>query len=1318
MDKKEYKIRLEEIMSLIAKEEFEEAAERADLIDWREIKSFGTLEKISNLYKVNRRYDHAFEIAELAYSYNPVNSNIVYSLCELSIELNNLVQALEYLTRYRDLVPNNPAGLILEYKIKELGKASLEEKIDILEEYKHKDPKQEWMYQLAYLYHRVGLATKCVETCDELITMIGDGPFVIKAMELKMLHTPLSKRQQAIYDARNDIQEEIEAVESDEYTSEKPEPGAMPEIGDEDFHVKTIDMGKFNTINLQKALADSMKELLGEDEKEANPNTSTTRKLMKVMQDTDTDPFLSTDRILGSNYEVEELADEPEEYSSNEDGYDGEYADEYSEDYNEGYNEDYNEDYNGEYSDDYSDGEYSEDYDGNAESYEEGYDDSYDDNYADNNENNYDENYDNAEGLEDYPSDEYVAEEGYSDSDNYSGNYQGEYADNDLNYENNSDYNNEYYGSQDNYNGEYVGDSNYDMADEEDVFFDDKTGDIVIDQVPLGMVEDIIPESVNGNNGNKNARKMTEAEAIEMVAAALNRATGNTGKIKIQDISTGNTGKIKTVNGNTGKISTSSNSKPVIRTVPRSEVEKMNNVNNKLAEKKEESYYSAYGRKGPFDDVLSQEIDGQISLAIPKENSGFEKQITGQMNIQEVLSGWEEIKKEREKKQQESINNKILESTGKIFENYDHEVKNGILAKLEEEEKQTKRLINNDLELHKVDDFKAENLIDNGEEVEEIEEIAEEPFSATAELNKVHRSPLFEEVDRAIELDKAIAEGLAISTAATGVGVALASEGAAAVAEAGVAGAALASEGAAAVMEGAADLALAAEASEEKANNKTNNNEAVDLEEILAESKKESEEDADSNINELEDSDSDDSSDDNNLENSSEDNLENNLENIEDADNTEEYADNEDSDENGEYYDDNYPIYDENGVAYYYDGAGYCNDDGEYYDASLDGYYDENGEYMEFVDDDGDYEEYFETVESLSDEDAAEEFIEESIEENLDEEAGDESGNDIEAEDADENSEETDEENINDDANNEDFEEDNADNGEAGLDTAQINDIGSVLEANADKVTKAVVDEINDEYDPEEERDFSIEEQELFANFMYSKKMRNQILKAVDLVNLASYVGNVIITGDEANMNIELAKALIKEVQLIDANFISQKVAKISGNKMNTKDIAGLFAQLSNGALIVEKAGEMRRDTLENITKALENPQDGILIILLDTKKAIEKIINKYPVIEGYFNARVDVVPMSDHALVEYAKKYAYSKEYKIDEEKAILALHQRIDERQIGDHYVTTGEIEEIIDAAIEKSGKPRVSTLINIVTGKRYDHEDMIILREKDFT
>jgi hypothetical protein len=199
VDKYEYKVRSEEISKLIDEEKYAEAAKIADTIDWKRVKSSTMLLKISALYGVNKRNEDSRDILLLAYDRYPTNRSVVYSLCDVSIELDDIVSALEYLKQYAKIAPDDSGVYVLHYRILETQDANLDERIELLEALKAKDYQVEWVYELAYLYHRAGYITKCVETCDELILWIGDGPYVMKAMELKALHVPLSEKQQAKY---------------------------------------------------------------------------------------------------------------------------------------------------------------------------------------------------------------------------------------------------------------------------------------------------------------------------------------------------------------------------------------------------------------------------------------------------------------------------------------------------------------------------------------------------------------------------------------------------------------------------------------------------------------------------------------------------------------------------------------------------------------------------------------------------------------------------------------------------------------------------------------------------------------------------------------------------------------------------------------------------------------------------------------------------------------------------------------------------------------------------------------------------------------
>ena len=339
MDKSEYKLRAEEIKDLISRGEYAQAAEIADTIDWRRVKSVMMLCTISDLYKINRRYEDARDMLLLAYERRPGGRTICYSLCELSIKMEEYVQAIEYYKEFVQVAPKDPGRYILQYKLYEAQDVSLEERIAVLEELKKRDYREKWAYELAYLYHRVGLAARCVEECDELILWFGEGKYVIKAMELKMLHQPLTPEQQEKYDHRFDAPGSYipsqNSVQDNEYSGNQgyaqdgsydqsqgyAQDGSYDQSQDYaqdgsydqdqsyaqdssydqnqsyvqddfDIHVKTMDVGQYNTINLQAELAAGLREVLGEEPKEDTAKAtadSITRSIVAPMMDSDTE---------------------------------------------------------------------------------------------------------------------------------------------------------------------------------------------------------------------------------------------------------------------------------------------------------------------------------------------------------------------------------------------------------------------------------------------------------------------------------------------------------------------------------------------------------------------------------------------------------------------------------------------------------------------------------------------------------------------------------------------------------------------------------------------------------------------------------------------------------------------------------------------------------------------------------------------------------------------------------------------------------------------------------------------------------------------
>lgn len=246
-------------------------------------------------------------------------------------------------------------------------------------------------------------------------------------------------------------------------------------------------------------------------------------------------------------------------------------------------------------------------------------------------------------------------------------------------------------------------------------------------------------------------------------------------------------------------------------------------------------------------------------------------------------------------------------------------------------------------------------------------------------------------------------------------------------------------------------------------------------------------------------------------------------------------------------------------------------------------------------------------------------------------------------------------------------------------------------------------------------RELSKEEKELYASYIQNKKIQGQLVNAVDSVSLAPYAGNLIITGEEGMDPTTLAKNIMKEIQLIDSNF-SGKIAKISGNSLNAREPSEIIGKISNGALIIENAGRMTPETADQLYKSLQNEDAGIIIVMAGTKKSIAKLMDAAPKLKECFAAQIDLEALDNDTLVRFGKEYALSQEYSIDE-MGLLALHTRISDHQTSDHAVTMIEVKKMISDAIRNANRKNIGHFFDVLFGKRYDNEDMIILKEKDF-
>ena len=907
MDKYEYKVRADEIKSLIAEGDYAEAVKIADTIDWRRVKSVMMLCTISDLYKINRRYEDSRDILLLAYEKHTGGRAIVYSLCELSIKLEEYVQAIEYYKEFVQLAPKDSGRYVLQYKLYEAQEVSLEERIAVLEEFKKKDYREKWAYELAYLYHRVGLESKCVEECDEMFLWFGDGRYVLKALELKQLHQPLTEEQQQKYEQmkhtggiieadivtegkaiREEAEKETEDEEDDEFSKAQnvlTDPTQeLPGKELDDIQVKTVDVSQYNTINLQRELAESMKEFLNdqpveqiqEDEEEqkaeeasssveeAAPEEKTqSGELPPIRQDTDEMQMISEEMLS-------ERSAEPVKPS---------------------------------------------------------------------------------ESLENTSS--------------------------------------------------------------EEVFFGN-TSEVNINDVVSELVEKDAETAKNIASMQESVSKVaqrheyTEGKAIHIPAASPSPSVSNTG---------------------------------VIRT---------------------------FHKPSGYDNILSQEYDGQISLVVPEEEK-LEKQITGQLSIDDVMAEWERMKKENEQKMLAEIKQRVHKQTDSLFADFDEATKTGLLEELE------KAMVDAAIKESKK---KADEQRPKVVKVSDIESQAKDDKPLTEEEPSTEETRV-EEILNEVSETEMVPEEVSEETVET-------------------------------------------EAEQEE------------IPEKVPEVEPESTEDSD------------------------------------------------------------------------------------------------------------------EAAESHSEEKSAEELQEESV--NVDE---------------------------------------------------------------ADPSSEAEQKEKTE--DKSQAREMTKSEREQFAPFIHHKKTRRQIVEAIDNISMASYTGNVVITGEEGTGTTALAKLLVKEIQLSDNNF-SGKVAKISGSNMNKKDVGATLSKLSGGALIIESAATMKRNTVDALVKELNQEGRGLIVLLEDKKDSMEKFLSKHAALNNLFNLRVDVEALDDQTLVKYAKKYALDQEYVIDE-LGVLALHTRIADMQTSDHEVTLAEIEEIVDEAIYYADKKTPKHFFDILLGKRYDEEDMIILREKDF-
>ena len=264
--------------SLVGQGDYEKAEEIADTINWRKVKNVNSLVLASEIYSHMQRYEDSRDVLLMAYDRSPIGRTIIYRLAELAIHTNNFDEAKDYYEEFVEIAPHDNLKYVLRYELSREQGEPITEQIAILEELKEQEYTEKWAFELAELYHRAGMSDQCIDACDELVLWFGDGIYVEKALELKMLYQPLTPQQEEKY--RNITREKIEREGVMEVRQD--EDLASGEIVAETVQIPRVKTNteKFNTVNLQKELAKSMQQIMDATEKETVSDTMDNIKKM------------------------------------------------------------------------------------------------------------------------------------------------------------------------------------------------------------------------------------------------------------------------------------------------------------------------------------------------------------------------------------------------------------------------------------------------------------------------------------------------------------------------------------------------------------------------------------------------------------------------------------------------------------------------------------------------------------------------------------------------------------------------------------------------------------------------------------------------------------------------------------------------------------------------------------------------------------------------------------------------------------------------------------------------------------------------------
>ena len=246
------------------------------------------------------------------------------------------------------------------------------------------------------------------------------------------------------------------------------------------------------------------------------------------------------------------------------------------------------------------------------------------------------------------------------------------------------------------------------------------------------------------------------------------------------------------------------------------------------------------------------------------------------------------------------------------------------------------------------------------------------------------------------------------------------------------------------------------------------------------------------------------------------------------------------------------------------------------------------------------------------------------------------------------------------------------------------------------------------------------EQKKLFSYFVPVRGMSEQIVEVLDNDRRAqregtSKTGNLLVIGRKGSGKTVLAVDIVKAIQK-QRNLKQGKVAIVTGESLNKKELTNIIQKLRGGAIIIEHAGKLNSRTVKELNYLMEKKTGELLFVLEDQRKPLERLMTANPEFKKKFSSKLELPVFINDELVTFGQTYAKENGYKLDE-MGILALYSRIDVMQREDHAVSVAEVKEIMDEAIAHSQKANVKHLARRVFGKGTDDSDRIILKEEDF-